>query len=69
MINNIVDNSVFKYFEQICKIPRGSGNEKGMQNYLVDFALKYNLPYIKDEFNNVIIFKIENCLPERVRLC
>ncbi len=57
MISNIVDNSVFKYFEEICKIPRGSGNEKAMQNYLVNFATKNNLPYFKDDFNNVIIFK------------
>ena len=56
-MNNIVKNSVFKFFEEISKIPRNSGDEKSMQNYLVNFAISRNLPFYTDEFNNVIIFK------------
>lgn len=63
-MNNIVENSVLKYFEQISKIPRNTGNEKGMQDYLINFAVERNLPYYKDDFNNVIIFKKTcNCEP------
>lgn len=56
-MNNIVENSVFKFFEEISKIPRNSGKEKKMQNYLVEFAKSRNLPFYADEYNNVIIFK------------
>ena len=31
---------VFKYFEEISSIPRGSGNEREISNYLADFAKK-----------------------------
>ncbi|MBQ9793021.1 MAG: M20/M25/M40 family metallo-hydrolase [Clostridia bacterium] len=57
MKNNILENSIFKYFKEISNIPRGSGNEKGMQEYLVNFAKQRNLPYYADKFNNVIIYK------------
>ena len=29
---------VFRYFEEISAIPRGSGNEKGIAEYLCAFA-------------------------------
>ena len=48
--------SVFHYFEQICAIPHGSGNTKGISDYLVSFAEANGLRYIQDEWNNVIIF-------------
>lgn len=48
---------VFKYFEEITQIPRGSGNEKGISDYLVAFAKKNNLEVIQDEVLNVIIKK------------
>ena len=35
-------DKIFQYFEEISKIPRGSGNEKGISDYLVDFAKKHN---------------------------
>ncbi|MDY4583593.1 MAG: aminoacyl-histidine dipeptidase [Candidatus Faecousia sp.] len=48
--------SVFGYFEQICAIPHGSGNTKGISDYLVSFAREQGLKYIQDEANNVILF-------------
>lgn len=48
---------VFKYFEEITQIPRGSGNEKGISDYLVAFAKENNLEVIQDEALNVIIKK------------
>ena len=57
MKNNILENSIFKYFKEISNIPRGSGNERAMQEYLVNFAKERNLPFYMDNFNNVIIYK------------
>jgi len=48
--------SVFKYFEDICSIPHGSGNTKRISDYLVSFAVSHNLRYIQDALNNVILF-------------
>lgn len=45
------------YFYEISKIPRESGNEELIANYLCDFAQKRNLNYKKDKYNNVIITK------------
>ena len=55
----VLDNSIpiNKYFEDICKIPHGSKNEEKLANYIVDFAIKHNLKYFKDEMHNVIIYK------------
>ncbi|MCR5649761.1 MAG: aminoacyl-histidine dipeptidase [Lachnospiraceae bacterium] len=46
---------VFSYFEEICAIPRGSGNMDGISSYLESFALKRGLEYIRDGLNNVFI--------------
>jgi len=48
---------IFKYFYEISAIPRGSGNEKEISDYLVSFAKKHNLEYTQDEANNVIMIK------------
>ena len=48
---------VFKYFSEISKIPRGSGNEKGISDYLVSEAKRLGLEVIQDETLNVIIKK------------
>jgi dipeptidase D len=47
----------FKFFEEISEIPRGSGNEKGISDYLVKFAKDRNLEAIQDKALNVIIKK------------
>lgn len=59
---------VFKYFEEICGIPHGSGNTKQISDYCVLFAKEHGLRYIQDRSNNVIIFKggsagYEQCAP------
>ncbi|MBS4960176.1 MAG: aminoacyl-histidine dipeptidase [Clostridiales bacterium] len=48
---------VFHFFEEISQIPRGSGNERGISNYLVDFANKRGLDVIQDHSLNVLIKK------------
>ncbi|MBD5445340.1 MAG: aminoacyl-histidine dipeptidase [Lachnospiraceae bacterium] len=48
---------VFHYFEEICNIPHGSGNEEQISNYIKEFADKRGLSCIQDEWNNIIIVK------------
>lgn len=57
VLKNLQPERVFYYFEEITKIPHGSGNTKQISDYLVDFAREHGLKYIQDENNNVIIFK------------
>ena len=40
---------LFHFFEDISAIPRGSGNEKGLSDYLVKFAKDRNLWVYQDE--------------------
>ena len=48
---------LFHFFEEICAIPRGSGNEKGISDYLVSFAKERGLWVHQDDAYNVIIKK------------
>ena len=45
------------YFNEICKIPHGSYNEKALSDYFVEFAKEHNLKYVQDEARNVVIYK------------
>ena len=56
-LSGISPKKVFEYFEQICAIPHGSYNSDKISDFCVEFAKKHSLKYIKDESNNVIIFK------------
>ena len=56
-MTNLNPERVFYYFKQISDIPRGSGNCKGMALYCRNFAINHNLKYVKDDANNVVIFK------------
>ena len=57
VLSELKPHDVFRYFEEICSIPHGSGNTKKISDYCVDFAKKHDLKYIQDEYNNVIIWK------------
>ncbi|CRZ33809.1 dipeptidase D [Herbinix hemicellulosilytica] len=48
---------IFKFFSEISKIPRGSGNEEEISKYLEEFAKARNLEYNRDSANNIIIIK------------
>ncbi len=61
VLDGLSPEKVFKYFEEICGIPHGSGNTKKISDYLVSFAKERNLRYIQDEYNNVIIYKAASC--------
>lgn len=48
---------VLAYFEEICKIPHGSGNEQKIAEYIENFAKERGLFCIRDASNNVFIRK------------
>ena len=50
-------DKVFEFFEKISEIPRCSGDEKRISDYLVAFAKERNLECIQDGAYNVIIKK------------
>ena len=49
--------SVLKIFKEITCIPRESGHEKKMTEFLQEFAAKHNLPCKTDKTGNVVISK------------
>jgi dipeptidase D len=55
--NNLQPTKVFKYFKEISDIPRGSGNEKAVSDYLVKFAQDRGLEVVQDKALNVVIKK------------
>lgn len=57
VLSNLEPAGVFHYFEEITKIPHGSGNVRQISDYLVNFAKERGLYYIQDELQNVIIIK------------
>lgn len=57
VLTNLQPERVFYYFEQISRIPHGSGNIRQISDYLVSFAREHELMYIQDASGNVIICK------------
>ncbi|MBR2024496.1 MAG: hypothetical protein IKA02_01665 [Clostridia bacterium] len=57
VIKGVKNEAPFKYFEEISKIPRASGNEKEIADYLVEFAKKLGLDWYRDSADNVLIVK------------
>lgn len=57
VLTGLYPQRVFDYFEELTRIPRGSGNEKAVSDYLVSFAKEQDLFYVQDTANNVIIIK------------
>lgn len=57
VLEGLAPERVFYYFEEICKIPHGSGNVEQISNYLMDFAKKRGLCAVQDALKNVIIVK------------
>lgn len=57
VLSNLEPERVFYYFEEITKIPHGSGNVEQISDYLVNFAKERNIFCIQDELKNVIMIK------------
>ena len=43
------------FFQQISNIPRGSGQEKAICDYVENFAKEHQLKYLRDEMHNIIV--------------
>lgn len=57
ILENLEPQDVFYYFEEICKIPHGSGNTGQISDYLKAFADEHGLYCRQDELNNIIMIK------------
>lgn len=56
-MNQQTSQRVLDYFKEISKIPRCTGNEKAISDYLVEFAKSKDLEYSQDDLNNIVIRK------------
>jgi len=56
-IDGLKPQNVWKYFAEICKIPRGSGNEKRIAAYVMETAKSLGLEVQQDKFMNVVVRK------------
>lgn len=46
---------LFRYFEDLCRIPHGSGNEAAVAEWIERFARERGLFCLRDEWNNVFV--------------
>jgi dipeptidase D len=57
VLEGLKPERVLYYFEEISKVPRCSGKEKQISDYLVNWAKSKNLKVYQDEYHNVVMFK------------
>jgi len=57
VLKGLKPEALFRHFESLTRIPRESGNEKAVSDFLVKFANDNNLEVIQDDYFNVIIKK------------
>ena len=57
VLENLEPKSVFRYFENICNIPHGSGNMEKISDFCINFAKEHGLDCFQDDMKNVIIIK------------
>ncbi|KAA3609324.1 MAG: aminoacyl-histidine dipeptidase [Calditrichaeota bacterium] len=48
---------LWKFFDEILTIPRGSKNEEKIRQYVISIAEKHNLDYVQDPIGNVVVRK------------
>lgn len=56
-LKGLKPEKVFEYFEEISAVPRGSGNMKQIADYCMSFANKNALKAVRDNADNVVIYK------------
>ena len=56
-LEQLKPEDVFRFFREISAIPRPSGQEKAISDYIVSFARERGLEWHRDDLNNVIIVK------------
>lgn len=57
MLEGLKPCKVMRFFEEISKIPRRSGEEDKVVEYLKKFAIERNLEYYTDNYRNIVIKK------------
>lgn len=57
IVGELEPKEVFRYFEEICRIPHGSGHTDAISEYCLEFAAEHTLACRQDEKGNVIIWK------------
>ncbi len=60
MLENLEPKLIWKYFEEICKIPRCSKHEEKIAEYIVQVAKNLGLEVERDEIGNVVVRKPAN---------
>lgn len=56
-IKGLKPENLWRYFYQLSQIPRESGNEEGVRQWLVAFAKEHGIRYAIDAIGNVIMYK------------
>ena len=64
VLRGLEPRKMFEIFERICAIPHGSGNMKGIADFVERFAEEHRLEHYRDEANNIVI--ISEATPGRV---
>ena len=57
ILEELEPKNVYRFFEEMCAIPHGSGNTKAISDWCVAFAKERGLEYHQDRLNNVILIK------------
>jgi dipeptidase D len=57
LLGNLSPEPIWRYFEEVCNIPRLSKNEEKIRQYLIGFAVLNNLESHEDEAGNILIVR------------
>ncbi len=57
VLGQLEPRRVFRFFEQLCAIPHGSGNTRAIGDWCVAFARERGLEHYRDGHDNVILIK------------
>jgi len=52
---NLTPTHLWQYFDDLCRIPRGSGNEAGVREYIRTFAKDRGWAFTEDEAGNCVV--------------
>lgn len=56
-LKSLLDHRTLYHFYELCKIPRGSGREKAVSDYIYGWAKELGLEVFQDESSNLVIKK------------
>ena len=65
-IEGLEPKNCWKYLAEIAEIPRGSGNEEGVRNYVLSIAERFGLEAKTDKVGNVLVKKPATAGREKV---